>query len=185
MKASFLIKSIFFIAILNCPLLLIAQNTSPADTFPVPPESQNEIFYLQRQPNTNTIVCELNVKNNKLDADNPVHVFWIRYAEKGQKEELSWIQRTFAYGIHSKKISDSEYELNFVSYKNKKFWLEKDNAGIWRVYANLTNGKKMILKRIYIHIDGGSFWSPNIEYVELKGLEPGTNQEIRERIKIK
>lgn len=164
---------------------VFAQMTSPADTFPVPKRDVYNLFYLQRQPNTNTIMVDLNVKNGKIDLDNPVHVYWIRYGEKGQREELSWIQRTFAYGIHSKKISNSVYELNFVSYKKMKFLLEKDAEEHWQVFANLKNGKKMILKRVYLHINGGSFWSPNIEYVELKGLEPGTNQEIRERIKIK
>lgn len=185
MRVLFLINVIFLTVISICPLTLFAQNRSPADTFPVPPETSNQLFYLQRQPNSNTIVCDLNVKNNKLDTNEPVHVYWIRFSEKGQREELSWVQRTFAYGIHSKEISNSIYELNFVSFKKRKFLLEKDAGGDWQVFAASGNGKKMILKRIYLHVNGGSFWSPNIEYVELKGLEPGTNQEVRERIKIK
>lgn len=184
MRKFIFFKFIFFTIISNYPINIFAQGKSPADTFPVPRENSIRLFYLQRQPNTNTIVYDLNLKNNKLDTDNPVHGYWIRYQEKGQREELSWIQRTFAYGIHSKKISNDEYELNFVSYKKKKFWLEKDPAGLWSVFAKLRNGKKIVLKRIYIHINGGSFWSPNIEYVELKGLEPDTNQEVRERIQI-
>ena len=185
MKVLFLIHVIFFMTISNCPLPVVAQNISPADTFPVPPENPNLLIYLQRQPNSNTIICDLNVKNNKLDTINPVHVYWIRFAEKNQKEDLSWIQRTFAYGIHSKKISNNIYELNFVSYKRMKFRLEKGSQGHWQVFASRSNGEKMILKRIYLHVMGGSFWSPNIEYIELKGLEPGTNQEVRERFKIK
>jgi len=185
MRKSIFLNFIFFTIISNCPINIFAQSRSPADTFPVPPGNSIRLFYLQRQPNTNTIAYDLNVINNKLDTDDPVHGYWIKYTDNGQREELNWIQRTFAYGIHSKKISNSVYELNFVSYKKRKFWLEKDQAGLWRVYANLGNGKKMILKRIYIQIDGGSFWNPNIEYVELKGLEPETNQEVRERIQIK
>lgn len=185
MRFLFLRNFIFFAIILNCPLAPFAQNRSPADTFPLPPETKDQLFYLQRQPNSNTIIYDLNVKNNKLDTNEPVHVYWIRYTEKGQRQELSWIQRNFAYGIHSKKISNSIYELNLVSYKKKKFWLEQNDEGHWQVLANMSNGKKMTLRRIYIQIDGGSFWNPNIEYVELKGLEPGTNQEVRERIKIK
>ena len=185
MRALLLINIIFFTIISNWPLALFAQNTSPADTFPVPPENPNLLFYLQRQPNTNTIIYALNIKNNKIDEDDPVRVYWIRYPEKGQREELSWIQRTFAYGVHSKRISGSEYELNIVSYKKQKIWLEKDPQGLWRVSTILSNGKKIVLKRIYVHINGGSFWHPNIEYAELKGLEPGSNREVRERIKIK
>lgn len=175
----------FLVILIVYTIPVFAQMTSPADTFPVPKRDVHNLFYLQRQPNTNTIMVDLNVKNDQLDMDNPVHVYWIRYQEKGQSEELNWIQRKFAYGINSKKISNSAYELNFVSYKKRKFWLEKDAEGHWQVFANLSNGKKMILKRIYLQINGGSFWIPNIEYVELKGLVPGTNQEVRERIKIK
>src|SRR4051812_538498 len=69
------------------------------ENFPVPPASASQLFYLQRTPNTNTIVYELNLKNGVPDADNPVHAFWLRYQEKGQQEELSYIQRKFAYGI--------------------------------------------------------------------------------------
>ncbi len=185
MRNFIFLNFIFFAIISNYPINIFAQSKSPADTFPVPRGNSIRLFYLQRQPNTNTIAYDLNLKNNKLDTDDPVHGYWIRYTENGQREELSWIQRTFAYGIHSKKISNDVYELNFVSYKKKKFWLEKDPAGLWSVFAKLENGKKMVLKRIYIHINGGSFWSPNIEYVELKGLEPDTNQEVRERIQIK
>lgn len=181
----FFIRLNFFVLLFACSIPAFAQMTSPADTFPVPKKDVYNLFYLQRQPNTNTIMVDLNVKNGKLDLDNPVHVYWRRYTEKGQSEELSWLQRTFAYGVNSKKTSNSAYELDFVSYKKRKFWLEKDAEDHWQVFANLSNGKNMILKRIYIHINGGSFWSPNVEYVELKGLEPITNREVRERIKIK
>jgi hypothetical protein len=63
-----------------------------------------------------------------------------------------------------------------------KFRLKKSPDGIWRVFANIGDGKKMILKRIYLHINGGRLRSPDIKYVELKGEMPGTIQEVRERI---
>jgi hypothetical protein len=180
-----LIRLNLFVLLILSAVPVFAQSTSPADTFPVPNGNTHLLFYLQRQPNPNTIMVDLNVKNGKLDLDNPVHVYWIRYTEKGQKAELNWIQRTFAYGINTKKISESSYELNFVSYKKLKFTLELAPDKIWRVFIKMNNGSRMILKRIYLHINGGSFWKPNIEYVELKGLLPDTNQEVRERIHIK
>ena len=72
------------------------------DKFPVPTGNPNQLFYLQRTANTNTIICELNYTNNNvLNAEEPVHVFWLRYTDKGQKEELNFIQKKFAYGIKS------------------------------------------------------------------------------------
>lgn len=162
-----------------------SQNRSPADTFPVPKSDPKMLFYLQRQPNTNTIIVDLNEQNGQIDISNPVNVSWIRYQEDGRRAKLNFIQREFAYGIQVKKISDVAYNLNFVSYKKMKFRLEKGSDNIWRVYSFLNNGSRMILDRIYVHINGGSFWKPNVEYVELKGGDPFTHKEIRERVFIK
>ncbi|MBN9351190.1 MAG: DUF4833 domain-containing protein [Chitinophagaceae bacterium] len=163
----------------------LCQYSSPADTFPVPKEDPDILFYLQRQPNSNTIIVNLNIKNGQVDTDNPVNVFWRRYQEDGRKARLNFIQKEFAYGIRTQKIADGVYILNFVSYKKMKFRLERDKGNVWRVYSNLQNGGRMILRRIYIHVNGGSFWKPHIEYVELKGADPATHKEIRERITLK
>lgn len=93
--------------------------------FPVPDGNPNQLFYLQRTPNTNTVVYELNYKNGQLNTDEPVHVFWIRYGEKGQKAELSGIQRSFAYGIKAARISTDKFELRFTSYKKVVMQLKK------------------------------------------------------------
>ena len=162
-----------------------SQLTSPADTFPVPKNTAYQLFYLQRQPNTNTIMVDLNVGNGKVDTDNPVNVYWIRFTEGGKKAPLSFIQKEFAYGVKTKKTGEGKYDLNFVSYKKKKFQLEKGINGVWHVYFTLDNGDREILKRVYIHIEGGSFWKPNIKYVELTGINPTTNKEVRQRIFLK
>ncbi len=184
MKAG-LLRCFFVLSAFFWSVGLQAQETSPADTFPVPNKSQNQLFYLQRQPNANTIVVDLNVKNGKLDVENPVHVYWLRYTENGQKAELNWIQKTFAYGIHSNKIREGLYELNFVSYKKMKFYLERGTNNVWKVFANPGDGSRMILRSIYIHVNGGSFWKPNVEYVELKGIDAATQKEEREKIHLK
>jgi hypothetical protein len=75
--------------------------------------------------------------------------------------------------------------MHFVSYKRLDFYLKKspiDNQH--HVYATIV-GKEAILSRVYIKINpGGSFWSPNVEYIELKGTDPDNGKEIMQRIKI-
>jgi hypothetical protein len=151
--------------------------------FPTPAGNPNQLFYLQRTPNTNTIVYELNFVNGKLDAENPIHVFWLRYQDKGQKEELSYIQRKFAYGIKYRKVKDNQYELTFVSYKKYKMYLQLAADGKYRVYTNINN-KMSVLNKIYLEIHGGAFWTPNIEYVEISGKDPASNEAVKEKIKI-
>jgi Domain of unknown function (DUF4833) len=152
-------------------------------TFPIPTGNNNQLFYLQRTPNTNTIVYELNYKNGNIDTENPVLGFWIRYQERGQREDLSFIQRKFAYGLKTKKISETQFELSFVSYKKYKMYLMQGTDKKFWVYTNI-NQKPAILTSIFIKINGGSFWSPNIEYIEISGIEPNSHSVVKQRLKI-
>jgi hypothetical protein len=152
------------------------------DKFPVPPDNISRLFYVQRSPNANTIIYELNEQNGELDPDNPIHVYWIRYGDKGQKEELSYIQRKFAYGLVTKQLGNNRYDVRFVSYKKFQLLLMKANDGKYHIFANIEQ-KQMILNRIFIKIEGGTFWLPNILYVELKGTDPVTGREIIQRFK--
>lgn len=162
------------------PLMAI----DPQDTFPVPKGNPNQLFYLQRTNNTNTIVCELNLNSKgQLDEETPVHVFWIRFPEGGIRRELNYIQRMFAYGIKSQSQGNGTYKLHFVSYRKQPLLLmhsPKDSK--YHVYATI-NQKQALLNRIFLKVDGGSFWSPNIVYMEMKGTDPATGKELVERFK--
>ncbi|WP_018622715.1 DUF4833 domain-containing protein [Spirosoma luteum] len=151
-------------------------------TFPVPRNIPNQLFYLQRDPNPNTIICALNLKNGKLDKQEPVHVFWIRYTEQSEPKELSYIQRTFAYGIKSRPLSNEEYELHFVSYKKLLLRLVKsEREPGYHIYANV-NQKRVILRRLYVHIEGGTLWKPNVKYIQVEGINASTGESTIERL---
>lgn len=162
----------------------VERNELLNDSFPVPKNIQHMLFYVQRTPNINTVVYELNLdEKGQLNKSNPVHVFWIRYAEEGQREELSFIQRFYAYGLKTKDLGNNKYELRFVSYKKIPFYLYRsaiDNQ--FRAHATLAK-KEVLLKKIFLQIEGGTFWFPNVVYIEFTGIDPVTGQEIIERIK--
>lgn len=153
--------------------------------FPTPQGIINQLFYLQRDPNTNTIICELNVEEDgDLNKKEPIKVYWIRYGEKGKKEDLSYIQRKFAYGIQTRDIGNEQYELKFVSYKKFPMYLSRSaDDKKYHVYVTV-NKKKIQLERIFLRIEGGSFWLPNVKYVELKGVNTATKTQVIERIKV-
>ncbi|WP_214070519.1 DUF4833 domain-containing protein [Mucilaginibacter sp. dw_454] len=150
--------------------------------FAAPAENIQRLFYLQRLPNANTIIYELNAPNGRLDEDEPIHAYWIRYANKGEKEDLNYIQRKFAYGLTIKKLSNDQYDVRFVSYKKFQMLLMKANDGKYHIFATLAQ-KQMMVNRIFAKIEGGSFWVPNIVYVEFRGTDPNTGREIIERFK--
>lgn len=62
-------------------------------------------------------------------------------------------------------------------------FLSKDTNNKYNVYATI-NQKQAILNRIFVKISGGSLWSPNVEYVEVKGIDTATGSEVMERLKI-
>ena len=154
------------------------------DTFPVPgKEVANLLFYIQRDPNTNTIVYELNKDGQgKVKSKDPVSTYWIRYPEGGGRKDLNYLQRKFAYGINSKALGNGEFELRSVAYNKLPLYLRRDGKNQYHVYADI-GSKKCILSRVFIRIDGGTFWSPNVLYIELKGVEIATGKTITQRIK--
>ncbi|TCD01812.1 DUF4833 domain-containing protein [Pedobacter psychroterrae] len=161
----------------------IADKSNPSPLkFPIPKGISNQLFYLQRDPNTNTFICELNVdKNGDVDRKEPVLIYWVRYNIDGKKADLSYVQRKFAYGIQTKELGKDHFELRFVSHKELALYLVKDNNNKFHVYTTV-NKKKMRLERIFVRIEGGSFWLPNVKYVELRGINPETNTVVAERI---
>lgn len=173
-------KKIFYIPVV---VFLSALKLSAQQNFPVPAVDSNQLFYLQRTSNANTIIYELNYKNSVLDTEEPIHVYWMKYDEQGQKAELNFLQRKFAYGVKSTLISKDKYKLHLVSYKNYPMYLSKAANNKYYVYATI-NQKEAIVSRIFVKINGGSLWTPNVEYVEVKGTDPATGKEVMERLKI-
>jgi hypothetical protein len=169
------------------PIFMFSLSTlaciAQAKDYPVPPQPQGHLFYLQHSKNINTIICELNLKDGKLVTENPVHVFWIRYGEKGQQEELSYVQRKFAYGIDVVKLKENMYQLNFVSRKDYKMYLQQSTDGSFHVYTTV-NKKRFILTHLYIHINGGSVLSPKIDYVDISGFDESSKSPVSERVKV-
>ncbi|MCZ4223137.1 DUF4833 domain-containing protein [Pedobacter rhodius] len=143
------------------------------------------LFYLQRDPNTNTLVYALNLdEQGNLRKGNPIRIYWIRYTENGEKKELGYIQRKFAYGIDTKEISKDKYEIRFVSYKKLPLYLYKNADKKYCVTVSLNN-KTMKINRLFVRIEGGSFWLPNVKYAEVEGTEESSGKALTERIYIK
>ncbi|MCD0465250.1 DUF4833 domain-containing protein [Flavobacterium sp. ENC] len=166
---------------------LSAQSKNPSPLhFPTPKNIENMLFYIQRDPNINTAIYALNYQENgKIDKSNPIKAYWIRYAEKGEKKDFSYIQRKFAYGIESKTVNNDEFELQFVSYKKLPLILKKtDSDQKYHVFVSV-NQKKIQVEKIFVRIEGGSFWLPNVKYAEVTGIEASSNKMITERMLLK
>ena len=158
--------------------------TGPSDTFPVPSNQNNMVFYVQRNHNINTIVYEINYNDDHtINENEPIHEYWIRYADDGGIKELSYLQKHYAYGIESKLVDKEKkiFKLNFVSYKDRDIYLKQSPAdNKYHAYINI-NGKLSLLNKVFIQIEGGSFWVPHVKYVEISGQDISSKKAIIER----
>lgn len=152
------------------------------DSLPVP-GVHNQLFYLQRDPDANTVVYKLNIKNGELVGNDPISVFWIRYEEDGKITALTTLQNKLAYGIKSRFIENGKYELRFASYNKLPLYLSKSGNSAYHVYALIQN-RKMLLNRIFVRVKDGSFNIPKVIYIELNGNDAETGRELTHRINI-
>ncbi|PPL01639.1 protein of unknown function [Parapedobacter indicus] len=181
------LKGYMSFVLLFSALGLIAQESKfnkkvVVDQLPVPNEKK-QLFYLQRDPDENTVIYQLNMTDSVIDPDEPINVYWIRYAEGGVRKDLNFIQRTMAYGISHKPLGNGSYELRLTAYKSRPLRLSYcDKSKKYVVYASIDN-REAILDRIFVRIDGGSQFNPDIAYFELKGRDTATFAPVTERIK--
>lgn len=156
------------------------------NSFPIPEGIDNMLFYVQRTINANTIVYTLNNdKYGELNEEEPIKAYWIKYAQGGKIDPLTYIQKKYAYGVKAKLINKGKksFIIEFVSYHKKQFYLLKsptDNQ--YHVYG-IVNNKLSILNNILVRIEGGTFWIPNVKQIEVTAKDPSNSSEVTEIIK--
>jgi hypothetical protein len=150
--------------------------------FPTPPNTPIRLFYIQRSNNANTVLYDANLlKNNTLNASDPVHSYWVKYAEGGKFEELSVIQRTLAYGLHTNKIKEAPntFEGYFFGYRKRKFVVKLDKEkGPIALFP--INGKLQILQHVWVQVTEAGL-TPKIPYIELFGKDVKTGADVYEK----
>jgi hypothetical protein len=177
-------KRNWFIALILFQFGAYAQKKSKATAliFPIPSPTPNRLFYIQRSNNANTVIYDANVlKNNTLNVKEPVHTYWIRYAEGGGVEELSTIQRTLAYGLHTSKVKNAidTFEGHFFAYRKRKFIVKLD-ANKHPIALFQINGKMQILDHVWVQVEEAGL-TPKIPFIELFGRDVKTGLAVYEK----
>lgn len=154
---------------------------SPPANYPVPPVSDNRLFYLQRSLNPNTVVYDANLLGKqRLNSEQPVEIYWLRYNTNGERKALSFAERNFAYGLNFDPIDDGNaYSITLMAYSGRVIKIYIDENGK-AVAQTRINGKQAQLKSIYIDVDGSGFWS-SVNFIELSGVNMRNGEPLIER----
>jgi hypothetical protein len=169
------------------PVYFLASSTllvNGQDNYPIPVKTDHLLFYFQRSHNKNTVVYELNtLPDGNINTDKPVNAYWIRYEERGQRAELSFIQRR-AFGISCNCIDKEKgsYLLHFNNFKKKDIYLIKTVSNVYRAMTSI-NGEIAQLDHLYIKSENNALGFPlAIKYVEIYGTTLNDKLKVSERI---
>jgi hypothetical protein len=152
------------------------------EAFPVPNEP-NQVFYVQRSLNSNTIVYTARIgADGRLDPKRPVDVYWRRYNDEGERKELSSIERSMAFGVKVDPVEGQpgSYMIRVVSYP-KRAALLKLVDGVPRLEMKI-GGIPAKLDHAYLDVDdSGSV--PSVNRVDLYGTALATGEPVKESFK--
>lgn len=143
----------------------------------LPVTSHLEIFHIARSRDAKTIHYQLRLQDDgTIDLATPLEIFWVIETPKGIKnEKLTWIQNKYAYGIQILDVSSDSLSFHFVSYDKKIIRVQRNPKGEFE--AQITcNNTDLILEKVFIQIDGGTFWLPKITFVKLEGKDLHTGR---------
>ena len=142
---------------------------------------RQSLFKIERSKNANIIQYDAQIKpDGKLDKKNPVIGYWIRLAEQGQVQKLSWLQSKFAFGFKASPNTDSEgVSLDMAVDLGRLIKIQRYDK-VYRATIDI-DGRLSQLEKIYIHSSGRGL-SVTVNYIDLYGIDLGGGEATYERL---
>jgi hypothetical protein len=142
-----------------------------------PAALSNNLFVIARSVNGNVVRYDVRRKpGGTLDQDQPVDAYWIMAA--GGREELTFLERQFAYGYSTSHVNAGGFSLNLMAFKEREIRIEF-SQGLYRARVSIAS-TPATLHQIFVKTAGAASW-PRVVYVELRGTaDNGSN--VSERI---
>jgi hypothetical protein len=140
------------------------------------------LFKIERSKNANIVQYDVQLKaDGMLDPKKPVVAYWVRLAKDGQKEDLKWIEKQFAYGFKAKyNAKMNTADIDMVAKINRKINVQ-EVQGEYRA-ETIIDGQSAYLEKIFISSKGKGM-STEIIYMELFGKDIQTGEDRYEKFK--
>lgn len=150
--------------------------------FPVPNEP-NQLFYIQRSVNDNTVIYAANLdRNGHFNRDTPINVYWRWYNVDGHKKSLNLLERMMAYGVRtiSSSSSGGGVGVKLAALPERKLTVDEDDKG--KPEAVLQMGNRLArLVYVYLQVDDHGFM-PSVKAIDVFGIDKLTGKALREHI---
>jgi len=144
------------------------------------PTEPNQVFYLQRSSNRNTVVyTALFDAAGDLDTSRPAQAYWRRYNTTGERKALKRIEQRFAYGLNIKKSKVAgEFIVSVKALPKFKMRLRQTGQGKAELIANLGNHQ---VRAVYgfVSLDESGM-VPKVTAVSIHGIDIATGRAVSE-----
>ena len=144
--------------------------------------SRQALFKIERNKNANIIQYDAQIgTDGRLLKKEPVVAYWVRLAEKGQVQKLSWVQKTFAYGFDADLNRDKDtVELDMKADIGRPITVKRVGDD-YRATARI-DGAISYIEKIFIHATGKGM-STTVDHIELHGSDVKTGDNRYEKFK--
>jgi hypothetical protein len=161
-------------------LLLVISSLLPPPVLAGSGDEVSPLFFIERNKNKNLVQYDVHLGGNNNLADiTPVHAYWI--LEDGKREELSRVEKMYAYGIvHQEKLDQNRVKVILAGLQGLEIIVERMNDSFKAMVS--INGRKSILEKVYIKSEEKRTGLPKVLYIDLFGKTKETGFPIRERI---
>lgn len=136
------------------------------------PTDQNLLFYIQHSSSANTVVYTARIDpNGRLDHDEPIEVYWRRFADDGGRASLSFIERLFGYGVHVEPQAKTAVAVtaNIVGYPQRAITVDFGSDDNPRALIKM-GGRQAKLVYVYLDVDE-RYLIPFVLHADVFGID--------------
>ena len=146
------------------------------------PDEPNQLFYVQRSPNSNTVIYAANLDaQGNLNASAPVEVFWRKFNIDGSKQPLNFMERMMAYGVKLDKHAPGQpVSFSIAPLPERKLTVSLD--GEHKPQAVMQIGShKVKVAYVYLHVVEGGLM-PKVPELDIFGTDIASGKAIHEHL---
>jgi len=147
----------------------------------VPDDSLQSLFIIERSNNANVVRYDAQIgKDGALNPREPVIVYWVMAAEDGRRQNLTSLEREYAYGFTvNRDPSDQSYWMALASQKHRRIHIYQEGDKVRAV--TLIAGRQAFLRKIYVKTRGWGLLR-TADYFELFGTSVTTGENCYEKV---
>ena len=146
------------------------------------PDEPNQLFYVQRSPNSNTVVYAAKLDSHgSIDPRAPVEAFWRKFNIDGSRQPLNFIERMMAYGIKLNARKDGQpVTFTIAALPQRRLTLSLD-AQHHPQATMTTDGRTVKLVYVYLQVvESGML--PSVPSLDIFGIDTASGKAVHEHL---